>query len=246
MAMYNRGELLYEGKAKKIYSVVNQPELIWQEFKDSFTAFNGEKKATMEGKGKLNCAISTLIYEELGRKGIGTHFMAKMSDTEIVTRKLDMIDLEVVVRNRLAGSTAKKFQLEEGTSLKSPLTEFYYKKDELGDPFISDEQAMMLETVPKREDLTQLKMLALTVNQCLEGIFSAASIDLVDFKLEFGYSGEGQIMLGDEISPDSCRLWDSETQEKMDKDRFRRDLGDVLEKYQEVLDRISKVLGGNP
>lgn len=244
MANYKKAEELYEGKAKKIFAVEREPELLWQVFKDSFTAFNGEKKATMPGKGKLNCAISSVLYRELENKGVKTHFMAQMSEVEIVTRKLEMIPLEVVVRNRLAGSTAKKFQIEEGSPLPTPLTEFYFKRDELGDPFISDEQAMMLGAVRKREDLTQLKMLALTVNQCLLSIFNEAGIDLIDFKLEFGYGVEGDIVLGDEISPDSCRLWDQKTKNKMDKDRFRRDLGDVLENYHEVLDRLLKVLGG--
>jgi phosphoribosylaminoimidazole-succinocarboxamide synthase len=239
---YKQGALLYEGKAKKIFTVEGEPQLIWQHFKDSFTAFNGEKKATMAGKGTLNRQIASLIFQQLNKQNIASHWVADHGDTEMITRRLQMIDLEVVVRNILAGSTAKKFQIPEGTKLESPLVEFYYKKDELGDPFISDEQALMLKTVRESKDLNQLRQLALGVNQVLLNLFEAAGIDLVDFKLEFGYDDQGQIVLGDEISPDSCRLWDKHTQEKMDKDRFRRDLGQVLEKYQEVLERLQSAL----
>lgn len=237
---YSRGELIYEGKAKKIYSVKDHDDLVWQEFKDSFTAFNGEKKATMSGKGKLNCAIATHIFKTLKDHNIASHLVETLSDIEMVTTRLEMIDLEVVVRNILAGSTAKKFAIVEGTPLEQPLVEFYYKKDELGDPFISDDQALMLKTVRQYKDLFHLKEQALQVNKVMKDMFDQAGIDLVDFKIEFGYDQSGQILLGDEISPDSCRLWDQKSQEKMDKDRFRRDLGDVLEKYQEVLDRLTK------
>lgn len=235
---FTQGDLLYEGKAKKIFSVTGEPQLIWQQFKDSFTAFNGEKKAEMAGKGALNCKIASFIFAKLKQAGLPSHWVADMSDTEMVTKRLEMIDLEVVVRNRLAGSTAKKFQIEEGSSLESPLVEFYYKKDELGDPFISDDQALMLKTVRSPGDLQKLKQLALGVNSCLLSLFDQAGIDLVDFKLEFGYDPQGELLLGDEISPDSCRLWDQKSGEKMDKDRFRRDLGQVLEKYAEVLKRL--------
>jgi phosphoribosylaminoimidazole-succinocarboxamide synthase len=237
---YKKAELLYEGKAKKIYGVEGESELVWQEFKDSFTAFNGEKKATMPGKGRLNCSIATIIFKKLQADDIPTHYRSTPSETEMVTQRLQMIDLEVVVRNVLAGSTAKKFAIAEGTALDKPLVEFYYKKDELGDPFISDDQALMLKTVRKDEDIRTLKNLALQVNSVIMPLFDQAGIRLVDFKLEFGYSAKDEIVLGDEISPDSCRLWDKETQEKMDKDRFRRDLGQVLEKYQEVLERLTK------
>lgn len=240
---WEKGELLYEGKAKRIFSVKGEPELIWQDFKDSFTAFNGEKKATMEGKGPLNRKIASVVFQQLAKDGVPSHWVADIGNDAMVTKKLEMIALEVVVRNRLAGSTAKKFQIEEGTSLKEPLVEFYYKKDELGDPFISDEQALMLKVVKASTDLIELKKLALAVNRTMLNLFDKAGIDLIDFKIEFGYDSQGDILLGDEISPDSCRLWDKQSQEKMDKDRFRRDLGQVLEKYQEVLDRISKVRG---
>ncbi len=235
---YQPNDLIYEGKAKKIFSVKNEPDLIWQEFKDSFTAFNGEKKATMVGKGKLNRHIASLIFQKLKENNVPSHWVADSGNISMITRKLEMIGLEVVVRNTLAGSTAKKFQIPEGTKLDEPLIEFYYKKDELGDPFISDEQAMMLKTVRDIGDLRTLKNHAMQVNFVLKEMFDRAGIDLIDFKIEFGYDSEGHILLGDEISPDSCRLWDKKTQEKMDKDRFRRDLGQVLEMYQEVLDRL--------
>jgi phosphoribosylaminoimidazole-succinocarboxamide synthase len=238
--IFTKGDLLYEGKAKKIFRVNESQNLVWQEFKDSFTAFNGEKKATMQGKGKLNCQIATHIFKLLAGKDVPSHFIESPSENEMVTTRLEMIDLEVVVRNILAGSTAKKFQIEEGTPLEQPLVEFYYKKDELNDPFISDAQALMLKTVRKDQDLQILKSLALQVNDVLKKMFSQAGIDLVDFKIEFGYSQEGEILLGDEISPDSCRLWDQKTKEKMDKDRFRRDLGSVLEMYEEVFNRLTK------
>ena len=237
---YELGELLYEGKAKKIFSVRDHDNLIWQEFKDSFTAFNGEKKATMEGKGQINRQIASLIFKKLKSEGVESHFVADQGEIHMVTTRLEMIDLEVVVRNVLAGSTAKKFAIKEGTALESPLVEFYYKKDELNDPFISDDQALMLKTVRKSEDLQVLKDKALKVNSVIQKMFADAGIRLVDFKLEFGYDKNSNILLGDEISPDSCRLWDMETNEKMDKDRFRRDLGQVLEKYQEVLDRLTQ------
>ena len=235
---YQKGDLLYEGKAKKIFAVIDHEDLIWQEFKDSFTAFNGEKKAEMAGKGRINRQISSLIFKKLADAGLESHWVTDHGDTEMITKKLEMISLEVVVRNILAGSTAKKFNIAEGSPLENPLVEFYYKKDELGDPFISAEQAMMLQTLNVEEDIYLLKEKALKVNRVIRPMFAAAGIDLVDFKIEFGYLSDGTTMLADEISPDSCRLWDKETQKKMDKDRFRRDLGEVIENYEEVLQRL--------
>lgn len=235
---YTQGEMIYEGKAKKIFKVKDNDQLIWQEFKDSFTAFNGKKKAEMAGKGKINRAIASLIFNKLNESQVHSHWVCDEGETHMVTKKLEMIDLEVVVRNVLAGSTAKKFAIKEGTELLKPLVEFYYKKDELGDPFISDDQALMLKTVRDPQDISKLKTLALDVNQVIRPLFAGAQIRLIDFKLEFGYDSQGKILLGDEISPDSCRLWDMDTDEKMDKDRFRRDLGQVIEKYQEVLNRL--------
>ena len=238
--MHKQGQLLYEGKAKKIFAVDGSEELIWQEFKDSFTAFNGEKKETMAGKGKLNRAIASLIFQKLHKSDVASHWISDEGDIHMVTKKLEMIDLEVVVRNTLAGSTAKKLGFEEGTSLERPLVEFYYKKDELNDPFISDDQAWLLKTVREESHLQDLKTQALAVNSVLKDLFDQAGIQLVDFKIEFGYDSQGALLLGDEISPDSCRLWDKATGRKMDKDRFRRDLGDVLENYQEVYNRLTK------
>ncbi len=237
---HTQGELLYEGKAKRIFNVSGESQLIWQEFKDSFTAFNGEKKAEMKGKGQINRAIASLIFQKLKDQKIPSHWVADSGDIHMITQKLEMIDLEVVVRNVLAGSTAKKLGMAEGTALEKPLVEFYYKKDELGDPFISDDQALLLKTVRHDSDLQKLKDRALQVNAVMLKMFDEAGIRLIDFKLEFGYDSAGEILLGDEISPDSCRLWDKQTNEKMDKDRFRRDLGDVLENYQEVLNRLTK------
>lgn len=240
MPNYQKGPQIYEGKAKVLFEVIGQPELVWQDFKNSLTAFNAEKKATMEGKGRLNGLIATSIFRFLEEQGLQTHSVHVVSETEWITRKLAMVPLEVVVRNILAGSTAKKFQIEEGTALEEPLVEFYYKKDELADPFISDEQALMLKTVQGQQQLDELKHLARSVNRSLKEFFSACGIDLVDFKLEFGADESGKFILADEISPDSCRLWDQATGEKMDKDRFRRDLGNVLEMYEEVWNRIQK------
>ncbi len=237
---YEKGELLYEGKAKRIFSVTSHQELIWQEFKDSFTAFNGEKKAQIKDKGKVNREIASLLFQKMKNQNIPCHWVADQGEIDMITEKLQMIDLEVVVRNILAGSTAKKLGLEEGIVLSEPLLEFYYKKDALGDPFISDDQALMLKLVRKKEDLSELKALALKVNQILKDTFNQADIDLVDFKIEFGYDKNGLIKLGDEISPDSCRLWDKTTKEKMDKDRFRRDLGNVVDFYKQVLERLKR------
>ena len=239
-----KGELLYEGKAKKIYAIEGDSHLVWMEFKDSLTAFNAEKKAEMQGKGQLNHAIASLIFDHLKKNGIESHLVEVPGPTAMVCKKVEIIPLEVVVRNTLAGSTAKRFGIPEGQVLKAPLVEFYYKKDELSDPFCSDAQITTLELGPNQETLDKLKTLGLEVNNHLKELFFKAGIDLIDFKLEFGVDPEGQIILSDEISPDSCRLWDIETREKMDKDRFRRDLGLVLEKYAEVLQRLTQVVEG--
>jgi len=237
---YIKGELIYEGKAKRIFSVKDHDNMIWQEFKDSFTAFNGEKKAQIKDKGKVNREIASILFKKMMSFDIPCHWVADHGEIDMITEKLTMIDLEVVVRNILAGSTAKKLGIKEGLVLETPLLEFYYKKDALGDPFISDDQALMLKTVRSKEDLITLKTLALKVNEILISTFNKAEIDLVDFKIEFGYAKDGTIKLGDEISPDSCRLWDKKTKEKMDKDRFRRDLGDVVGFYKQVLERLKK------
>jgi phosphoribosylaminoimidazole-succinocarboxamide synthase len=237
---WQKAEQIYEGKGKRVFAIKGQKDFLLQEFKNQLTAFNAQKVAELDGKGELNLLITTAIFKFLAKKGIQTHFVEKLSNTECVTKRLSMIPLEVVVRNTLAGSTAKKFAIEEGTPLDEPLVEFYYKKDELNDPFISDDQALMIKAVNSQNDLDNLKNQGLAVNDALTEFFQKCGIKLVDFKLEFGKNAEGEIILGDEISPDSCRLWDLKTNEKLDKDRFRRDLGQVKEKYQEVWNRIQK------
>lgn len=234
---WQKGELLYEGKAKRIFALKGQDELLFQEFKDQLTAFNAQKVEQLSGKGNLNCHITTLIFKYLQSKGVATHFVESVGETSFITKKLTMIPLEVVVRNVLAGSTANKFNIEEGTPLEKPLVEFYYKNDALGDPFMSDDQALMLKVATEQE-IMEIKKQALQINTELIELFKTCGIRLVDFKIEIGKTKQGQIILGDEISPDSCRLWDLNTNEKMDKDRFRRDLGNVKEMYQEVWNRL--------
>ncbi len=236
-----KGSLLYEGKAKKVFAVENDDSLVWLEFKDSLTAYNAQKKAEMEEKGTINLKIATFIFEYLKSNAVESHWLKTFGERDMVCKKVEIIPLEVVVRNTLAGSTAKKFAIEEGTPLKAPLVEFYYKKDELNDPFISDDQILALNICKEQQTLDQLKKEALRVNVLLKDLFAKAKIDLIDFKLEFGRTPEGDIILSDEISPDSCRLWDVNSQEKMDKDRFRRDLGGVIEAYKEVLRRLLEV-----
>lgn len=232
-------EMLYEGKAKKIYATDSSDEVI-VEYKDSLTAFNAQKKGSFDGKGLLNLKITTLLFEELAKRGVPTHFVKNLGGNEMLVKKVEIIPLEVVVRNILAGSTAKKLGIEEGKVLAKPLVEFYYKDDALGDPFLSDDQALMMEVATEAE-LAQLKKVALQVNDGLKDIFKKAKLKLVDFKIEIGRLN-GKLLLADEISPDCCRLWDEATGEKMDKDRFRRDLGKVQESYEEVYQRLSEVV----
>ena len=235
-----KGELLYEGKAKKMFSVEGRPDEVWVEYKDSLTAFNAQKTGSFAGKGAINAQITTLLYKKLSEAGISTHMVEPINEHEMICSKLSIIPLEVVTRNRLAGSTAKKLGKLEGTSIAAPLVEFYYKDDTLGDPFISDDQALLMGAVEDARDLQILKEKALAVNKVLKGIFEKAGLELIDFKLEFGRSPKGEIVLADEVSPDTCRLWDFKTGEKYDKDRFRRDLGRVEESYQEVLERLKE------
>lgn len=236
-----KGELLYEGKAKKMYSVLGRPEEVWVEYKDSLTAFNAVKKGNFGGKGAINAQITSILYKKLNASGVPTHWLEDVNASEMICAKVKIIPLEVVTRNRLAGSTAKKLGKEEGTQIPAPLVEFYYKDDALNDPFISDDQAMLMNAVEKREDLELLKSKALAINKILRAEFAKAGLELIDFKLEFGRNAKGEIVLADEISPDTCRLWDLKTGDKFDKDRFRRDLGGVEEAYQEVLKRLKGV-----
>jgi phosphoribosylaminoimidazole-succinocarboxamide synthase len=235
-----RGEMIYEGKAKRLFGIEGHPEWILQEFKDSLTAFNAQKKGQFENKGRLNRDITSMVFRFLAGRGVPSHRVADVGTNEMVTEKLEMLKVEVVVRNVLAGSTAKKFGIEEGTPLEKPLTEFYYKDDVLADPFLSDDQALMLKVCSAQSELDELKRLALKVNDGLVDFFSAVGLRLIDFKIEFGKRSDGQIVLADEITPDSCRLWDKKTGEKMDKDRFRRDLGNVKESYEEVFSRLKE------
>lgn len=241
---YEKSDLLYEGKGKKIYAVKANDDLVYMEFKDSLTAFNAQKTGSFVGKGIINHKISSSIFTYLKEQGINTHMVSSPQLGIQVCHKVEIIPLEVVVRNVLAGSTAKKFAIEEGTILSEPLVEFYYKKDELQDPFLSDAQALMLKAARSQEELDVLKQLALKINSKLLPFFDHIGIKLIDFKVEFGRSRNGEILLADEISPDSCRLWDKETNEKYDKDRFRRDLGGVAEGYQMIWSRIQKYYQG--
>jgi len=238
-----KGSLMYEGKAKRIYTVEDNDSLVWMEFKDSLTAFNALKKAEMGDKGVVNRDIATFIFKYLEKNNVKTHWLESLDERDMVCKKVEIIPLEVVVRNTLAGSTAKKFAFEEGTKLNKPLVEFYYKKDELGDPFISDEQIIAFDICDSISVLQELKKQALEINELLFKLFDKININLIDFKLEFGKAPNGNILLSDEISPDSCRLWDKSTNEKMDKDRFRRDLGGVIEAYKDVLSRLNNVKG---
>ncbi|HZW84238.1 MAG TPA: phosphoribosylaminoimidazolesuccinocarboxamide synthase [Candidatus Deferrimicrobium sp.] len=232
-------EQLYEGKAKKVFKT-EDPELYWVEYKDDATAFNGEKKGTILDKGYFNNQISALFFKELEKAGVPTHMVELPADREMIVKSLQIIPLEVVVRNIAAGSLAKRLGFEEGRKLPFPVVEFYYKDDELGDPLVNESHIAIL-AVAEPQDLEVLKELGLKVNKTLQSILLKARIELVDFKLEFGWH-KGQIILGDEISPDTCRFWDAETGDKLDKDRFRRDLGKVEEAYAEVFRRLQEVL----
>lgn len=231
-----KGQLLYEGKAKRLYTTQDE-EILFVEYKDSATAFNGEKKAEIVGKGNLNNQITTLIFEKLQEKGIASHFVKRLSDNEQLVRKVEIIPIEVVTRNIAAGSLAKRLGFEEGTSLKRPIVEFYYKDDALGDPIITTEHIDVLGIATPKE-VQDLYDKALQVNEVLRPIFSAVGVTLVDFKLEFGRDKDGNVLLADEISPDTCRLWDTETNQKLDKDVFRRDLGSITEVYEIILNKL--------
>lgn len=240
----NRKKPIYEGKAKSLYEGPEAGTLI-QHFKDDATAFNNQKKGTITGKGVLNNKISEFLMTRLGDIGIPTHFIRNLNMREQLVRSLEIIPLEVVVRNYAAGSMCKRFGIEEGTILLSPIIEFYYKDDELGDPLVTEEHIINFGWA-STEELDILRSLSLRVNDFLSGLFVACKMRLVDFKLEYGRfmmedQGLMQIMLADEISPDNCRLWDTETNEKMDKDRFRQSLGGEAEAYQEVARRLGLI-----
>lgn len=231
-----KNELLYEGKAKRIYAT-DETGVLWVEYKDSATAFNGVKKSEITGKGILNNEISSLIFANLQETGIESHFIRKISETEQLVKQVSIIPLEVVTRNVIAGSLAKRLGIEEGTPLKKPVVEFYYKNDDLGDPLITEDHIGILE-IASLEEVNLLRNKALKINEVLSDLFLQLGIRLVDFKLEFGKDANGEILLADEISPDTCRLWDVNTNEKLDKDVFRRDLGDLTTVYTEILNRL--------
>ncbi len=227
--------LLYEGKAKKVYEVDKEKCLIY--FKDTATAFDATKKAELEGKGILNNTISSLLFKLLEERGIRTHFIERVSEREILVWKAKRFDLEVVVRNITAGSICKRLGFKEGERLKKPLVEFFYKNDQLHDPLICVDHAILLGMADKKT-LRDIVKIALKVNTVLKKFFKSHGLLLVDFKLEFGSLHDGTLAVIDEISPDTCRLWDAKTGEKLDKDRFRFDLGDLLEGYRKVLERV--------
>lgn len=232
-----KGSLLYEGKAKKIYAT-DQEDILFVEYKDSATAFNGEKKAEFAGKGSLNNQISSFIFTKMKEElDLPTHFIQQVSDHEQLIKRVEIFPLEVVVRNVSAGSMAKRLGIEEGIPLEKPIIEFYLKDDELGDPLITEDHIRFLK-ITSSEEMEQIKKMALDVNQFLISLFDSLNIRLIDFKLEFGKDPQGQILLADEISPDTCRLWEKETNRKLDKDVFRRNLGNLIDAYTEVLTRL--------
>ena len=230
--------MLYEGKSKIVYEG-EEPNTCIIKYKDTATAGNGVKKEDLPEKGKLNAAISNIIFEYLMKNGVKTHLIKVLDETSVLVKKADIVMVEVIVRNVAAGSFSKKYGVPEGTALKNIVVEFSLKSDELGDPMINDSQITALG-VATQEELDLLKSMSLRVDELMTELFAKAGIRLIDFKLEFGRVDGGEIVLCDEISPDSCRLWDAKTNEKMDKDRFRRDMGGVMEGYKDVLARLTK------
>lgn len=229
-------EQLYEGKAKKVFKTDDE-NLYIVSYKDDATAFNGEKKGTIVGKGSINNRMTNMLMQVLEKKGVPTHFVEELNDRETVVKKVSIVPLEVIIRNISAGSFAKRFGVEEGIVFDEPTIEFSYKNDELGDPLMNAYHAIALK-LATREEIETIKKMAFTVNDTLKEYFLHLNIKLVDFKIEFGRLTDGTIVLADEISPDTCRLWDKDTNEKLDKDRFRRDLGGTEEAYQEVMRRL--------
>lgn len=231
-----KGQLLYEGKAKRLYAT-DKEDILFVEYKDSATAFNGEKKAEIAGKGTLNNRITSLLFEKLKESGIESHFVEQLSDHEQLVKKVDIIPIEVVVRQVAAGSLAKRLGLVEGVELARPIVEFYYKDDELGDPLINEDHIKLLN-IASQDEVTALYEKSLHVNEVLTKFFKEIGVILVDFKLEYGRDEAGNVLLADEISPDTCRLWDEKTKQKLDKDVFRRDLGQLTDAYEIILSRL--------
>ena len=229
-------EQLYEGKAKKVYAT-NDPDCVIVDYKDDATAFNGEKKGTISGKGVINNRMTNYMFSMLEKEGVPTHLVKEISDRETIVKKVSIVPLEVIIRNVAAGSFSKRMGVEEGTKLLCPILEFSYKNDDLGDPFINDYYALALGLATK-EEIDTIAKYAFKVNEFMVDFFKKLNIDLIDFKIEFGKTSDGTIILADEISPDTCRFWDSTTHEKLDKDRFRRDMGGVEDAYQEIMKRL--------
>lgn len=229
-------EQLYEGKAKKVFAT-DDANLVIVDYKDDATAFNGEKKGTITGKGVINNVMSNHMFQLLEQQGVPTHFVEQLSERETLVKKISIVPLEVIIRNISAGSFAKRFGVEEGIVFDEPTIEFSYKNDELGDPLMNAYHAIALKAAT-REEIETIKAMAFKVNEVMKQYFDTLNVILVDFKLEFGKTADGKIVLADEISPDTCRLWDKTTKEKLDKDRFRRDMGGVEEAYQEIMKRV--------
>jgi len=235
-----KGVLLYEGKAKKVFAT-QDPELLIVSYKDDATAFNGRKRGTIAGKGVINNRMSNIFMRLLEKRGIPTHFVEEMSERETLVRKVEIVPLEVIVRNISAGSFANHYGVEEGIVFDEPTFEISYKNDALGDPLLNDSHALALR-LASRDELDTIRRFALAVNDALRALWAECGVTLVDFKLEFGRLPDGSIVLADEISPDTCRLWDSKTGRKLDKDRFRRDLGGVEDAYREIMERLERYL----
>lgn len=235
MANVTKGAQLYEGKAKKVFAT-SDPDLVIVDYKDDATAFNGEKKGTIVGKGVINNKMTNYMFGLLEKEGVPTHLVEELSERETLVKKVEIVPLEVIVRNVAAGSFSKKLGIEEGRKLSCPTLEFSYKNDDLGDPFINDYYALALDLATK-EELDTIAKYAFKVNEFMLKFFKKINVDLIDFKIEFGRF-HGEILLADEISPDTCRFWDSTTHEKLDKDRFRRDMGGVEDAYNEIMHRI--------
>ena len=229
-------EQLYEGKAKKVFAT-DDANLVIVDYKDDATAFNGEKTGTITGKGVINNVMSNHMFQLLEQQGVPTHFVEQLSERETLVKKVSIVPLEVIIRNISAGSFAKRFGVEEGIVFDEPTIEFSYKNDELGDPLMNAYHAIALKAAT-REEIETIKAMAFKVNEVMKQYFDTLNVILVDFKLEFGKTADGKIVLADEISPDTCRLWDKTTKEKLDKDRFRRDMGGVEEAYQEIMKRV--------
>ena len=236
MENITKGAQLYESKAKKVYAT-NDPDLVIVDYKDDATAFNGIKKGTIRGKGVINNRMTNFMFKKLEEAGVPTHFVEELSERETLVKKVSIVPLEVIIRNVAAGSFSKRMGVEEGRQLLCPILEFSYKNDDLGDPFINDYYALALGLCTK-EELDTIAKYAFKVNEFMVDFFKSCGVDLIDFKIEFGKTSDGTVILADEISPDTCRFWDSKTHEKLDKDRFRRDLGNVEEAYHEMMKRI--------